>query len=140
MRLDQQLFNAVKNNDLELSAELIHAGANVNYWDEEEDLSVLHQAILNHNLELVKLLVENSSSLDSPCPEDEEVFTSIMMAVFVNNPEIIRYLASQGANVDATINGYFNALHLAIEKEFIEALQALIDYNVNIECKSRTPP
>ena len=59
---------------------------------------MLHQAVLNNSLEVVKLLLENKANIEVI---DEENWTPLHAAAFMNYFEISEYLLEKGANTIA---------------------------------------
>ncbi len=59
---------------------------------------MLHQAVLNNSLEVVKLLLENKANIEVV---DEENWTPLHAAAFMNYFEISEYLIENGANTIA---------------------------------------
>ena len=59
---------------------------------------MLHQAVLNNSLEVVKLLLENKANIEAI---DEENWTPLHAAAFMNYFEISEYLLEKGANTIA---------------------------------------
>lgn len=64
-------------------------------YNSEIGLTVLHQAVLNNSLELVKLLLESKADINAV---DEENWTPLHAAAFMNYYDISEHLLRKGAN------------------------------------------
>ena len=62
--LDKELFEAVKNNDIEVAKILIKNGADVNIED-EDNRSLLHHAAMNGLTQMAKLLINEGAIVDA---------------------------------------------------------------------------
>ena len=63
---NKKLLEAVEKSDIIKAKKLIEKGADVNYVRYEGwlNLSVLDQAVLNENVELIKLLLDNNAEVN----------------------------------------------------------------------------
>ena len=88
------LDNIKENNikEIKLMLRRTSAAININRIN-DTGLTVLHQAVLNNSIEVVKLLLENKANINSL---DEEKWTPLHAAAFMNYHDISEYL--MGAN------------------------------------------
>lgn len=103
------LLKNIKNKSYSniLVSILVKAGANIDHLD-KNDLSVLHNAIHDQNIDLVKALVENGANVNILKPDNSGISPlAFAMQLKVNN-EIIEYLKSNGA----TSCSYFDSLSI----------------------------
>ena len=90
------LDNIKENNikEIKLMLRRTSAAININRIN-DTGLTVLHQAVLNNSIEVVKLLLENKANINSL---DEEKWTPLHAAAFMNYHDISEYLLLMGAN------------------------------------------
>lgn len=84
------LYNAVQSDNKELVDILIKAGADVNLG-----ASLLHKAVLNNSLEVVKKIINDKTNVDSL---NDYGNTPLALAIREDNPEIVEYLIIKGAD------------------------------------------
>lgn len=110
--LEQSLFEAIANNDLNTVKECFQQEANIEAKD-KYDTTPLMFAILKNNTEMVKLLIEKGADIEAT---DTFGLTPLMWAVEENNINIVKYLIEKGADIN-TKNKYNDTpLILALEK------------------------
>ena len=97
---------------LEVIKELINAGANMHYTN-EDGVSVLDEAIESKNLEIVKFLVE--SGIDVNATKRGSGFTPLMVATTLGNSELVEFLLQNGAKREVKDNNNLTALDYAIK-------------------------
>jgi len=97
-----ELYNAVKFGKTELAKELIRAGADVNYVFEPEEyrLTPLHMAAYYAMDEIIELLIENGSEVNS-CTIDGK--TPLALAIERHNREQTVLLLMNHGAVDGTV-------------------------------------
>ena len=79
--------------------------------------SALHYCAENQNLNCVSQIIGSDPSLIHK--QDEEGYTPLHLAVISGNSVIVRYLLSQGADVNAVDNEKHSAVHWATGKPII---------------------
>ena len=98
--LDDSLMIAAKNNNCSAVSVLLKFGANANYYDSEEDITVLKMAVeSNASPEIITLLVNNGAAIN-----DRNNFfgdSPLMLAAY-KNEKVIETLINLGANVNIT--------------------------------------
>ncbi|WP_394748862.1 ankyrin repeat domain-containing protein [Spongiimicrobium salis] len=85
------LYNAVQSDHMELVTLLLNAKADVNLGT-----SLLHKAVLNNNLELVKELIDNTTNIET---KNDYGNTPLALAIREGNPEIAEFLITKGATL-----------------------------------------
>jgi len=99
--LDERLYEAVRNNDVEEAKRLIGEGADPSFQ------SVMRFAILKKYLEIVALLIENGADLEAA----GDYGTPLYIAIMMGRPEAARLLIEGGANVNVTNFRSYTPLH-----------------------------
>ena len=84
------LFRTVQSDNPQLLKMLLKAGADPNLCK-----SALHDAVLNENLEILKLIITDQTELD---PINHYENTPLAIAIRQNSTEIEEYLLSRGAD------------------------------------------
>jgi len=110
---DTVLMDAVTNKDPKITALLLQKGAalTINSGNERYGDTALMKAAGKGNIEIVKMLVDNGAKVNLKNNMDE---TPLMRAV--EHPEIVQYLISKGANVNAVSYDGDMAYTLAVQK------------------------
>jgi len=94
----------------------------------------LHLPAAEGNLEQVKTEIEGGREVDS---KDIAGQTALMYAAETGRMEVIKYLVSKGANVNARSQGYhYTALMYAASGNRLEALEYLIARGAEIDAPS----
>ena len=106
--LDQGLFTAIKHNNLYEAVECIQEGADVNA-QASGGATPLHNAALEGNLEICKLLIAHGANIDT---KDNNDWTSLHNAAFKDHREVCELLIAHGANIDTKNNYCLKPLHL----------------------------
>lgn len=84
------LYNAVQSDHKELVDILLNAKADVNLGK-----TLLHKAVLNNSLDVLKKIVDHVSDID---PVNEYGNTPLALAIRENNPEVAEFLIKKGAD------------------------------------------
>jgi len=106
------IIQAIRKNNFVATEVLISKGADVN---SKYGMSALHFAVKTNNLKLVKLLIDNGATIDTPSeniygkywhldPRENYGRTALFIAVENNNSKIVKLLLDNGA--DAWIKDY----------------------------------
>lgn len=96
-------------------------------------MTALHQAVLDNNLVVVKLLLHHGAALNK---KDEDSWTPLHAAAANGHHPIAKYLLSQGASKDALTDEGETAIDLVDEEDF-EMLAILRNTQVSIEKNRR---
>ncbi len=97
---DDELYLAVKNNDLAAARAALAAGARVN----SPDHRYLHRACANGNAEMAKLLLDSKIDVNARNANGE---TALSAALWSKNVDLMKILAASGADPN-TIDGQGN--------------------------------
>lgn len=159
------LMKAAWEGDAEIVAFLLEKGAKVNAQATDTKETALHNAISGGHTDVVKLLLEAKADVKLLNTYGFDPFTSavaaghrdiaemllgaganvnarvhtltpLMFAVSARNPEMVKWLASKKADVNAGVKeGGQTALNLAILNADAEMVQTLIDLKANVNYK-----
>ena len=67
---------------------------------------------------------------------DEDGYTPLIHATISENIELMRYLVSQGADVNAMTKNGASAIHYASNDGSVERISFLLDHGANLQCQS----
>uniref|UniRef100_A0A1X7TQ98 Uncharacterized protein n=1 Tax=Amphimedon queenslandica TaxID=400682 RepID=A0A1X7TQ98_AMPQE len=110
------LKHLVENHELDLCA--------VN----DEGMAPIHLACSNGRLNLIQYIIEHiPSSLELPHSKDSR--TPLLIAVYFNQLEVIKYLISKKCNLSATDDEGSGAVHISVARGHLNVLKYLIDNN-----------
>lgn len=126
MTLDEQLFNAASDGNLEQAQEALAAGANVNVKN-SRDISALHAAVVTEISDMVKLLLESSAHADI---QDSIGMTPLHYVAF--NIDIIKLLLDSGANINAQDNEGDTLLSKVIWIHKTDTVKFLLDAGADV--------
>lgn len=136
------LMKAVGNGDIELVKDLLKKNADIFAIDPITGISVVHFAAQGGNVEVMRLLIEHGAESIINLQAASNTFTPLMVAVWYQNPEMIRYLLSL-EHINANLKDQFgrtaaefpvpdkrtNKLH-PIDKEITEIFKVYFEnYN-----------
>ncbi|KAL4236788.1 hypothetical protein ACF0H5_005174 [Mactra antiquata] len=116
------LFLTVSNGNLEGLKNYLKNGGNVNLKDATQ-VTLLHKAVADGDLEKTKLLIEYKCSLDL---EDDHGCTPVYVAIDNNQHNILELLVNSGACVNAYVD-HTTPLMLAVMKEDLKSVNILVD-------------
>ena len=83
--------------NLNLVRDLITLGANVDWQDEEYNMTALHWAAYYNRIKIVKILIDAGADLDV---RNNMGYTALHRAAYYNRIKIVRMLINAGANVN----------------------------------------
>ena len=89
----------------------------------------LIQAAWKNNVDVAKLLLENSANMDST---DADGRTPLHEAAWMNSVGVAKLLLENSANVDSTDNYGETALHRAAWMNSVEVARLLLRYSANL--------
>ena len=89
--------------------------------------TALHFAVLEKDMELVRLLVQRGANIDV---QNSSGDTALHIAVKRENTEFVRLLVDE-ANIDVQNNEGRTALHYAVMKEETELVRLLVEHGAN---------
>jgi hypothetical protein len=105
-----ELVNAVKNGNYELTETLLKNGGNVNAREQDSGNSLLITAAWNGQLEMVKLLITKGADLNL---SNDSGVTALIGASYKGHEKVVRELLSHGADKDIKDKHGNTALDLA---------------------------
>ena len=127
---EEELFKAVKNNDIEKVKKLVEYGTDINDKNYKDE-TALFIALEKGYLEIVKYLVENGTDVNAKC----HAKTALIIALQNGYLEIVKYLVEHVADINAKDFCNSSALisaavynHLEIVKYFIEEKEMDINH------------
>jgi ankyrin repeat protein len=129
--IDQELFEATRENNLPEVSRLLRAGADVNVEDEFcWNRTPLHQASMNGHVQVVKELVEHGADIEA---KDDREWTPLHYACcFRGHAAVVNELMSRGANIEAKHHYGDTPLHLASLTGHFPVVKALLSGGANI--------
>jgi hypothetical protein len=129
--MDKELFNAVRQNNLNRVRELIENGANIEGSDDINGTTHLMGAVKLDRPDMVRLLVELGANIER---RNNIGYTALDFAVFSNNAEMVRLLVELGANIQTRdYSGFNTALMNAAIWDKTEMIRLLVELGANIE-------
>jgi ankyrin repeat protein len=126
------IFEAIKNGDLERVKTLILQGIDINVRDYNGFTPLMH-ACEYEKLDILKLLVEKGADVNA---KDNEGNTTLIFACDYESLEIVNFLIENGADVNAKDKDGFTPLMSACETENLDILQFLIENGANVNTKN----
>lgn len=127
------MINAVKNNDVALTKQLIEKGADVNERY-RVGRTALYCACNRGFVECTKMLLEANANMDTA---DNYGYTPLHMASLNGHTECVKLLVERKANVKAKSNSGESPLHLAAREGYLVCIEMLIQSDVLRELDAR---
>jgi len=124
--LKYTLHRAVCSGDYECVLQEVNS-TNVNLFD-YYGKSLMYYAIIFGNLRIVKLLYKKGSRIDNI---DEFNQSALLIAIYCENYDIIKFLLDHKANVNEVFYGR-SYLYRAILRNNVEMVKLLIDYKADV--------
>lgn len=88
---------------------------------------IIHTAILNHDLDMVKCLVRHHARIDVV---DSNYNSSIHFAIRCGDMEILKYLVENGGNVNVQNGSCETPLHFAVKAGRMDMVKYLVEKNI----------
>jgi len=134
--LQQALFKAVCENDLEAVKHYVEQGADVNGRGDCPCCleTPLHFAV-HSSIDIIKYLVSEGADVNA---EDLDRKTPLHYAVSANNVEHLKYLVSVGDGVNAKDEYGRTLLHHAVEEESFEVVKCLVSLGADVNAKDNS--
>ncbi len=134
--IDQQLFKAVKKNNLQQVKKLLtptkwRKAANPNAKTNIGETPVLTAVRLGH-LDILKYLIEHGGDINATNSSNQ---TAIYLAVLYQKLDCVIYLTSKNAHLE-TVSFDYTALTLAITRGYYQIVNHLVDVGADIEFRS----
>ncbi|MEW5948828.1 MAG: ankyrin repeat domain-containing protein [Thermodesulfobacteriota bacterium] len=127
----KSLHKSIKEGDFQTAERLIHEGADINTPTKINGFKPLHLAAINGDLHIAKLLLGAGVDVDTKVDSGwllNKGWTPVMLAIEKGHTEMVNFLISRGANIEAqnqeggtplivaSYNGHPNIVELLIEK------------------------
>ncbi|KAI9579988.1 rabankyrin-5 [Glossina fuscipes] len=109
---------------------LIKGGADVNARN-GQDMTLLHQAILNNNSETAVFLLQQGADMNALTGEQE---SPLQLAIHSHMPEVVNALCTRGVALSAPNNRGDPPLWTALELEYEDVAQVLVRHGVDTDC------
>lgn len=127
--LNQKLYKAIDNKNLNDVKKYVLEGADVNAKDND---GCLHGAVMHGGLEIVQFLIAHGAHVDA---QNDIKRTPLHYAANFGHLKVIQYLINQGADVNAKDNAEWTPLHWAAYYGRLEIAQFLIAHGANINAQ-----
>ena len=130
--LNNKLIWHVADNNLSEVKKLLDQGAQLNAKIRlnQDILRIIKKKI---HSEQGKIIIGESKIIKCTRSRPDILFTPLMLSAFAGHTEMVRFLIDNGADVNADVNGFFNASNLAAMEGHTDILNILIDSGANIE-------
>lgn len=128
------LMIAIYNKNSEMVKVLLEAGANVNWPAPSNSVTPLIIAVTRNDIEITKILLDHGArinvlTIDGRSPLHASIFHENMSLLIINAAKTVNELEIQDAKGNT-------ALHLAIDHNNYDAINALLDAGVDTEIKN----
>lgn len=127
---DSPLSLALSMNHNDLVPLLINGGADVNARN-GQDLTLLHQAILNHDSKTSKFLLDQGADMNALTGEQE---SPLQLAIHCHLPEVVDALCVRGVPLSAPDNKGDPPIWTALELNDEEIAKVLVKHGVDTDC------
>jgi ankyrin repeat protein len=127
------LLKAVKSNNLELAAQAIARGEDVNQTDNSGNSLIIVSSADGHAA-MVKLLLDNGA--DIKAVDSGMKATALHASAYLGHPEVMKTLIEYGIDIDAQgpYNGY-TALHDAVWQNNVLGVEILVNAGAKTNIK-----
>lgn len=122
---DEAIRMALDEDDLERMVQLLDEGANINALKGAYKTTVLMEASVRGNLEVMKLLIERGADINLT---DKDGWTALMGATVQGHLESVSLLLKQGAEVNTRNQDGETALAMAAGMKHTDISNALLEY------------
>jgi ankyrin repeat protein len=135
-----ELLNSCRKGDLQKVQSLVESGADVNARDNtKEGYTALFEAIVYHQPEVVKYLVEHGADIEAKVHYWYDSSTPLMLASYKGAFEVVKYLIEQGADVNAKsdILGQTALLNAASAYGRIDLVRYLVEHGAEVNTRTQ---
>ena len=131
-KLNEKLFEAFENQNIDEIEALLKKGADINSTDESNE-TILYKAITGENLDLVKFLLEKGADIEiSNC----EGYSPLIRSIIDKNIEVFYFLIENGSDINHCDNHdnspLLYAMEYGLEDENISFFDYLLEKNADI--------
>ncbi|MBA3954685.1 ankyrin repeat domain-containing protein [Candidatus Dependentiae bacterium] len=126
--LDQQLVQAIQDNNVPLMEQLLDAGANPNAKDFESNTPIYY-TLGRNNIEAIRVLVEAGANPNAV--NEDQGYTPLHVAAENDLIEVIKELLAAGANPNAVNKRNETPLHHAVHGDSTQTVQVLLNGGAN---------
>jgi len=136
-KLEAELWNAVKESDLDKAKELLEQGVNPNTVQPGNDMNfnILMLAAHENDLEMIKMLVEHGADVNS-----RDSYEQSVLMYCLHSPEIVDYLIKKGADVDTRDRYGYTALMQAVTEhkpEYKTSVKLLVEAGADVNAENK---
>ena len=125
-----QFYDAITRGDIDKVKAMLDAGANIER-ERDDGGTPLLIAIYKHHVDIVKLLLERGSDVNSPVIDSPPIFHAATRSEHA--PELIQVLLDHGADLEATASDtHLSVLHWAVGNNTLHATDFLISKGADI--------
>lgn len=126
-----------RENAIKILNLLIKYGADVNTKNDEGAylLDIYYRSSKSENKEMFKILIENGFDLESKINDDNSDYTPLMIAVYKEDYDMVKYLLDKGVNPNAANNENKTALMIANDDGNFDISKLLIEQGANINAQ-----
>ncbi|AID46972.1 ankyrin repeat protein [Penguinpox virus] len=134
--IESELHEAVEEGDISKVEELINSGEYINNVLYKKGNTPLHLAVINKNLDMMRLLLARGADPDVP---NTNCFTALHLAVMADYIEGIKLLLNYRACTNLEDCYGCTPLLIAISKEDTELCRMLLDAGADVNYFSKRP-
>lgn len=109
---------------------LIKGGADVNARN-GQDMTLLHQSILNHDSDIAVFLLQQGADMNALTGEQE---SPLQLSIHCHMPQVVDALCTRGVALSAPNNKGDPPLWTALELEYEDVAQVLVRHGADTDC------
>ncbi|MBU1013925.1 MAG: ankyrin repeat domain-containing protein [Bacteroidetes bacterium] len=128
----QEIFDAIKNNDLKKIMGLTVKDDSVLNFKDNAGNTPLHYAAIDGSIAIIELLLSNGANIDAV---NKQLNTPLYEAINNKHDEVSKLLINRGADIHRQNVIGNSPLHIAVQKNRKSIAELLIERGADIECK-----